>query len=70
MNDAELEQRIRDAAVRVCTDKELEAVDLVWGQHLSIRRAAATLGVSKSTLTDRLENARRKINREMGRRAV
>lgn len=62
-------EEVRAAAEAVCTDKELEALKLAaagYGQ----KRLAMTLGISRSSLRDRLMNAERKIlNRLEGKDA-
>lgn len=45
----------------VCTPKELEALDLRRRRGFSEREVALTLGVSRTSIRDRIENADRKI---------
>jgi DNA-binding CsgD family transcriptional regulator len=59
VNDADLLK----VAERVCTAKELEAYHLV-SRGLSERAVALALGLSRSAVRGRLENARRKIDQE------
>jgi len=46
------------------TPAEREAIDLVFDKQLGIRRAAETLGISRSALRDRIDNFRRKLAKE------
>lgn len=48
-------------AANVCTDAELEALTLRDKRHLGTRDIARILGLARSTIRDRLENADRKI---------
>lgn len=59
----------RDAAERVSTAKELEALKLKslgYGR----RRIASVLGISDSAVRDRLRSARRKIEAELNERGL
>ncbi len=47
-------------AQRVCTTKELEAFTL-WNRGAGYRRVADQLGISTSTVRDRIDRATRKI---------
>ncbi len=53
-------ERLIAIAEEVCTDKEREALAYHFA-GVSIRRIAVTLGISRSTVRSRLENATRKI---------
>lgn len=48
-------------AARVCTAKELEALELRDLHGLGQRVIALSLGLSRSTIRERLDNADRKI---------
>lgn len=50
-------------ARRVCTPKQIEALELI-NQGYGPRRIARILGISKQAVNDRIENARRKIKAE------
>lgn len=50
-----------ELARTVCTPKELDAYELRC-RHMSERAIALTLGISRSAVQSRLENARRKIS--------
>lgn len=52
----------REIAEMVCTPKELEAFVLAY-RGMSDRSIALALDLSRSTVKDRLERARRKIHR-------
>ena len=53
----------RALAKRACTAKEYQAWDLREIHGMRLRRIAAELEVSLTTVCDRLDNARRKIAR-------
>jgi len=48
-------------AAKVCTAKELEALELRDRNGLGQRMIALSLGVARSTVRERLDNADRKI---------
>lgn len=54
---------VRAAIAELCTEAEREAIDLVFEQGLSIRRAADELRISPSAVRDRLDSARRRLVR-------
>lgn len=53
-------------ARQVCTDAELEVIELRDRRHLSDRRIAMVLGISRWAVRDRLDNADRKIASVLG----
>lgn len=56
-------RHVREAIAELCTEAEREAIDLVFEQGLSIRRAADELRISPSAVRDRLDSARRRLVR-------
>jgi predicted DNA-binding protein (UPF0251 family) len=59
---------IRRLAVAVLTPKQLEAYELVVASGFTERSAAKALGISRSSLRDRLEGADLSIARAAARR--
>jgi DNA-binding CsgD family transcriptional regulator len=58
-----------DAATTTCTPKELQALKLnIAG--MGARRIARSLGISHQAVTNRLDNAKRKVALELQRRAA
>lgn len=52
-------------ARRVCTSKELEALELHRRHGFGQRQVAYALGISRASVRERIENADRKIEREL-----
>lgn len=50
-----------------CTEKEREAVQIVFVEEKGIRAAAKILDVTPTAVRDRLDSVRRKANREFAR---
>ena len=62
-------REILEAAARVCTEKQLEAL-VLYETGLGVRRLAAALGVNPTAARDRLDGGMRKVQRELERAAT
>lgn len=54
-----------ETARKVCTEKELEVLEYADQHGLGQRQIALSLGLSRSAVRERLENARRKIKQQL-----
>ena len=61
-------REILEAAAKVCTAKQLEAL-VLYETGLGVRRLAAALGVSVTAARDRVDGGMRKTQRELERSA-
>lgn len=64
------DDQLWNIAETVLTPRQLHVARLIWKRNTSIRQAATMLDVSPSTITAHLKAARRRIAKELERKAA